>query len=149
MTDLSPGVRAWCRTQSFLGMHLVNRPDGAQTLGFFDNRPAVTNHWVEQDPAIAITEEILGVVALIAALVATVVTAGAAIGALALVIGLAAGTLALSTTVISDMDQKDAPAINAMVLDCTAPIVWADTKDFPLGSAALSDSLQLGGTLKV
>jgi hypothetical protein len=32
-TEISPGIQAYCRTQNFLAIRLVNKPDGTQTLG--------------------------------------------------------------------------------------------------------------------
>jgi len=147
VTDISPGIKAYCQTQSFLGIRLVNKPDGTQTLGFYDSRAAVTNPWTEEDPGIQITEEILGIVALLLAAVAIVVTDGAAIGAAALIVGLVVGVMSLTTTLIQDAGKDDAPSIDSLVLNSTAAITWPDSKDFRLGTAGLSDSLQLGGTL--
>jgi hypothetical protein len=148
VTTVSPGIRAYCQTQNFLGIRLVNKPDESQTLGYFDRRPAITNHWPEADPGIEITEDIFGVIALIAVAIALVVTDGAAIGAVALVMGLVAGVMMLTTTIIQMVGKDDAPAINSLVLDATVPIVWRDSKDFRLDNACLNDSLQLGGALR-
>lgn len=147
VTELSPGVRAYCQTQSFLGVRLVDKPDGTQTLGFSDSRPAITNHWTEADQGIEITEEILGIAALLLAVVATVVTGGAAIGIAAMIVGLVVGVMSVTVTSIEDAGKDDAPAIGALVLDSTAAIVWPDSKDFTLTSACLSSSLQMGGSL--
>jgi hypothetical protein len=146
VTEVSPGIHAYCQTQSFLGIHLVDKPDGTQTLGFYDSRDAITNHWTQADEGIEITEEILGIIALLLAAVAVVVTGGAAIGAAALIVGLVVGVMSLTTTLIEDAGKDDAPAIGSLVLNSTAAITWPDSKDFQLGLATLSDSLQLGGT---
>ncbi|MEM5428787.1 TULIP family P47-like protein [Cupriavidus oxalaticus] len=147
VTEVSPGIQAYCQTQNFLGIRLVNKQDGTQTLGFFDSRPAVKTHWTQASPGIEITEEILGIVALLLAAVAVVVSGGAAIGAVALIVGLVAGVMTLTTTIIESVGNNDAPSIDALVLDSTASITWPDSKDFQLGNACLNDSLQLGGTL--
>ena len=149
-TDVSPGIRAFCHTQNYLKIGLVNKPDGTQTLGFSDSRPAQVNHWTDSDHGFGVAEEILAVVAVVAMLVAIVATAGTATVAVALIIGLVAGVagsaILLATTVSDMVDKNDAPAIDAMVVNSTAPIVWADSGDFHLDSAQLSDSLQLGGS---
>ena len=90
-TDQSPGIRAFCHTQNFLKIGRVNKPDGSQTLGFSDARPAQVEHWTEEDPGFQIAGEILAVVAVIAGLVAIVATAGTATLAVALVISIVAG----------------------------------------------------------
>ena len=70
--------------------------------------------------------------------------------AVALIIGLVAGAagaaIMITTTVIEMTGKNDAPAIDRLVVNATSPIVWADSGDFHLGLAQLSDSLQLGGT---
>lgn len=146
-TNLSPGVKAYCRSQNFMTLHLVDRADGSgsQTLGYVNARPAEAHHWTTTDPGIQVTEEILGILAILLALIAIVVTDGAAIGLAAMVIGVVSGTMALTTDLITDAGKDNAPAIDAMVLSCTAPIVWNDAGDFKITVAGLSDSLQLGG----
>jgi hypothetical protein len=146
-TEISPGIQAYCRTQNFLAIHLVNKPDGTQTLGYAEARPALTSHWTQTSPGIEITEEILVFAAVIGALIAVVVTDGAALTVVALIIGLIAGVMTLTTALIKDVGEGDAPPINELVLNATAAISWADSKDFQLGFAGLNDSLQLGGNL--
>ncbi|MDH5773383.1 MAG: TULIP family P47-like protein [Nitrospirota bacterium] len=143
--DVSPGIYAWCRTQNFLAIKLINKPDGTQTLGYEPTRTVPPAHWTTKDPGIEITEEILGLVALIATAIAIVVTAGAAIPVIAMIIGLAAGVMALTTTIIEDVGNGDAPAIGDLVLNASAAIIWPDSKDFALTTAGLNSSLQLGG----
>jgi hypothetical protein len=145
-TEVSSGIRAYCQTQNFLAIQLVDREDGAQTLAFSNSRPAVTNHWTEEDEGQKITDDILNICALLLAAVSVVVTDGADIGAAALIVGLVAGISNVSTLVIEDVEKNKAPAIDSLVLNSTASIAWSDSKDFLLGTACLNDSLQLGGT---
>lgn len=147
VTDISPGIRAFCQTQSFLGMQLVNKADGTQTLGYFDSRPAVKNNWTEADSGFKITEEILAAIGLLLAAVAVVVTGGAAIGVAAMIISLAAGVISVTELQIAKAGKDDASSIGDLVLNSMAAFVWPDSKDFKLSNAKLSDSLQLGGTL--
>jgi len=146
-TEVSPGIRAYCQTQNFLGIKLVGKPDGSgrQTLGFFDARPASTKHWTTADPGIEITEEILTIVGIVIALIAGILTDGAALVPVVIIIGLVAGGMDLTTAIIEAVGNGDAPAIDQMILNCTGPITWADAGDFTLTSAALNDSLQMGG----
>lgn len=53
----------------------------------------------------------------------------------------------MTTTLIEDAGKDDAPAIGSLVLNSTAAITWPDSKDFQFATAALTDSLQLGGHL--
>jgi hypothetical protein len=144
-TNLAPGIDAYCRTQTFLAIHLVDKADGTQTIGFKDAQPSVTNHWTEQAEAITVGEEILAIAAIVAAVIVGIVTAGAGFAVAALIIGIVAGIAYLTTTLIETVGNDDAPPIDAVVLDCTAPIVWSDSGDFRVGSVSLNDSLQLGG----
>ena len=41
--------------------------------------------------------------------------------------------------------KGDAPGLDDLTQNFTAPIVWSGSKDFTLQSAGLSESLQLGG----
>ncbi|TFZ34284.1 hypothetical protein EWW49_26020 [Pseudomonas syringae] len=151
-SDVSPGIEAYCQTQNFLGVKLVDRPDGEQTLTFFEARPSIQNKWNTTSEGITIAEEVLGVIALVAMVVLAVVSGGTAIAAAALVIGMvsgvAGGAMLITTAVLEMVKGGEAPAITDMVLDTTAPIVWADTADFKLSAARLNDSLQLVGDLK-
>lgn len=146
-TEISPGIRAYCQTQSFMGIRLVNKPDGTQTLGYFDSRPAVKNNWTKHDAGFKITEDILTVTGIVLALVAVVVTDGAAIGAASVIISLAAGLTAATEYTIEQTGKNDGPSIGEMVLNSTAAIKWSDSQQFKLNDAHLNGSLQLGGTL--
>ncbi|TIN49196.1 MAG: hypothetical protein E5Y32_02405 [Mesorhizobium sp.] len=146
-TVISPGIRAYCKTQDFLGLHLVDKPDGTQTLGYFDSRPATNDHWTEKDEGLEITEDILGAIALALAALATVGTGGALIGVAALIVGLVVGVMFLTTTLIEDVHRDDAPSIDSLMLNGTTAVTWPDSKDFRLASVELSDSLHLGGAL--
>ena len=99
----------------------------------------------KQQTGIEITEEVLVVVAVVVAAIAVIVTDGAAIGAVALIVGLIAGVMTLTTTLIEAVGRADAPPINDLVLNATAAIRWADSRDFKLGFVGLNGSLQFGG----
>ncbi len=144
-TDLSPGIRAWCRTINRLNLGLGKAADGGQCITFTDAVPADITHWTDHDPGIDIAEKILAIAALVASVVATVLTDGAAIGTVALAIGFAAGVLMVTTTAIENAGEDKAPAITAAVLDATSAIKWPLSSGFVLSQAGLSDSLQLTG----
>ncbi|MBK8035805.1 MAG: TULIP family P47-like protein [Verrucomicrobiaceae bacterium] len=150
VTDLSPGIRARCHTQNFLAIALITKPDGTQTLGFSDARPALIEHWTDHDQGFDLAGEILLVASIVALAVATVATAGTALAAAALiagiVIGVGAAAVAITEKAIEMAGENDAPAIDSMLLNATAPIIWPDSTDFKLTSAQLNDSLQLSGT---
>lgn len=144
-TDLSPGIRAWCRTINRLNMSLGTASDGGQTITFVDAVPPDITHWTDHDPGIDIAEKVLAIAALVAGLVATVLTDGAAVGVLALAIGFAAGVMTVTVTAIEDAGKNKAPAITAAVLEGTAAIRWPLASGFTLTQAGLNDSLQLVG----
>jgi Clostridium P-47 protein len=149
-TDVSPGIRAHCRAENFLGVRLVNA-GGVQTLAFYDVRPQIVTKWSENDPGFGITEIILGVIAVIALAIAAVATAGTALAVAALVIGLlagaAAGGILLTKTIIDQIGTDNAPSIGTLAMNSTAPITWTGDKAFRLTSAGLNDSMQLGGVM--
>jgi hypothetical protein len=149
--DVSPGIHAFCRSQNFMGVRLVDTAGGGQTLSFYDARTVAPQNWTTKDPGFDIAEDVLGAIVAVAALVAMVATDGAAIGVVAMVVGAlagaAGGAILLSTSVIEQVKQGAAPEISALLLDCTAPIRWTGGDVLRLQSAALNDALQLTGTL--
>jgi hypothetical protein len=149
-TDVSPGIRAVCRAENFLGVRLVN-VGALQTLAFYDTRPQVVTKWDEKDRGFEITEIILGVIAAIALAIAAVATAGTALAVAALVIGLlagaAAGGILLGKTIIGQIGTGNAPSIGALRMNSVSPITWTGGKAFRLTSAGLNDSMQLTGVM--
>ena len=145
VTEVSPGIQAFCRTQNFLTITLVNKPDGTQTLSFVDARPAIQNHWTQTSEVIQIAEEVLAIIAAVVAAIAIVVSGGTALVVIVLIVGLAAGIMSLTTDIIQDVGQNDGPAIDKLVLNASAAITWPDSKDFKLTHAELNDSLVLAG----
>lgn len=144
-TDLSPGIRAWCHTINRLNLTLGKAADGGQTITFTDADAPDVTHWTDHDPGIDIAEKVLAIAALVAGVVATVLTDGAAVGVLALAIGFAAGVLMVTQTAIENAGENKAPSITAAVLDATAAIKWPQSSGFVLSQATLNDSLQLIG----
>jgi hypothetical protein len=145
VTEVSPGIQAFCRTQNFLTIQLVNKSDGTQTLTFVNARPAIQNNWTQTSPGIQIAEDILAVIAAIVAAIAIVVSGGTALVVIVMIVGLAAGLMALTTDIIQDVGQNDGPAIDSLVLNASAAITWPDSKGFKLAYAGLNDSLVLAG----
>lgn len=144
-TELSPGIRAYTRSISQLDMTLGKAADGGQALEFADAVAPVVTHWTESDPGIEVAEKILAIAAVVAGLVATVVTDGAAIGALAIAIGFASGVMMVTEDAIKMAGEDKAPSIGAAVLDASSAIEWPKTSHFVLTRAELNDSLQLTG----
>jgi hypothetical protein len=146
-TEVSPGVKALCHSQSFLAVTLVNNPDGAQSLKYADARPAINEHSTWTDPGFTIAKDVLIVLSIVAAAIATVLTAGAATVALVLAVGLGLGVAGIDIALASEEYEKDGagPEIGSMIFDSQAAINWPDSQDFKLGSANLNVSLQLGG----
>jgi hypothetical protein len=146
-TTISPGVRALCHSTSYLGIKLATRADGQQALAYYNTRTAINEHSTETDPGIGITTIVLSILAVVIALVATVLTGGAAAVALVVVAGIGLGVAATDITIASEEYDKSGagPEINSMVFDSRASIAWPDSQDFKLGSACLNQSLQLGG----
>lgn len=147
-TEASPGIHAWCRSYEWMSVKLVTNSKGEQTLGYEKAKKAHQDHWTVANEGIKITEEILGAIAAILTVIAIIVTDGAALLAVGLIVGLVAGVMQLTTAIIQDVGNDDAPAITPMMLNAIASTTWADGKDFKLTGAGLSGSLQLSGVFE-
>ncbi len=147
-----PGIKAMCHTINALSIKLAQKADGKpgeQTFTFEDAEPPLTNHWLDKDPAIAVTEEILTIVAIIVTLIIIFVTDGAAILIVAGIIGVVLGTMMITEGVVGLVDKDNGPAIGKAVLNATAPICWKDADDFKVTKGSLNGSLQLIGISNV
>jgi hypothetical protein len=99
-TQVSPGITAFCRTQNFLSLTLVNKTDGSQTLCFQDACPQQQAHWTQVASGITLTEKILTVIAIVLLAVAAVMTDGAALVIVGMIVGLVEGIESLTADLI-------------------------------------------------
>ena len=143
-TDVAPGVVAHCRTEDWLNLMIGKTPQGAQTLTYSPAKAAHVEHWTDRATWVTVTEIALGIAALVAAIAAWV-TGGATLIITALILGILSGLAIVLDVSISWANENSAPAIDDLVLDCTAPIVWTDSGKFALKSAGLNDALLLTG----
>ncbi len=147
--EISPGITAHVENTSFQKLAIATRPDGAQVLTWQKTREPDTKHWVTKSLAIEITEAILIVVGLVAAIVATVLTGGAALFIALLIIGLVVGLAAATPDLIAEVSgnavSNKVPSIDLLVSNAVAPIVWPGGSGYKLSDAALNGALQLSG----
>ncbi|PUB23506.1 P-47 protein [Promicromonospora sp. AC04] len=152
-TEVSPGITTFVVATDWFRITLVTQPDGAQTLDFTRSRPTQRHDYTEKELWVEITEVIIGVIGVIAAIVAGIVIpgAGAAIVAvllIGLVAGLAAATPSLIALVAGGAAADALPSIGDLLTQCTVDIHWPESSGLFLLSAELNGSLQLGGTLQ-
>lgn len=145
-TEVSPGITAFTNATHWYHIKLDNRADGTQSLKFVEAQTAVIEHYTHKSAGIEIAEILLGIITVIGVVIAGVLTDGAAFVAAAVIIGALGGLAAAAPAIIALVDEGDAPSIDALLLNTTGPITWPGSKDFPLVSATLNESLQLGGT---
>lgn len=151
-TDISPGIQAHAKATSYCNIVLVDQVDasgkktGKQTLSYKEARPADQEQWTTENGTIKVIKTLVEILAVIAAIAVTIVTDGAGATFLALVcVGLVGVAAEDAPDVVAQVNKDQAPAIDMLVLNSTAPIVWSDSEDFHLTSAQLNGSLQLGG----
>jgi Clostridium P-47 protein len=146
---LAEGIVAHCHHRAGYAIHAVRKADGTTTLDYALD-PNVTEeveHTVTQDPGYAIADEILSVVAMIVVIAIGIATDGVGLAIAGVVAALIMGAVQIIPELIATIGTDDAPAIDLMVVDATAPIVWPGSSGFQLTSADLSGCLRLGGTL--
>jgi hypothetical protein len=146
---LAEGIFAHCHHRAGYAINVVKKPDGTQTLNYAldPNTPEETEHTVSQDPGYTIANEILSAVAMIAVIAIGIATDGVGFAIAGVVAALILGAVQIIPELIATIGTDDAPAIDLMVVDATAPITWPGSSGFQLTTADLSGCLRLGGTL--
>ena len=144
---VSPGIRSIVTTTNSMGIQLVNRKDGSQTLSFLEKNHRPPEHSIEHDKAIDDAQGVLLIATIFITAVVTVLTEGAGTGVCLLILGVLTGAFDATVKIIDLVGQNQAPSINDFWLNCTAPIVWGDCEDVHLVSAGLNGSLQIGGNV--
>jgi hypothetical protein len=128
---------------------VVTRPDGTTTLDYAldPDTPEETEHTVTQDPGYTIANEILSVISMIVVIAVGIATDGVGFAIAGVIAALILGAVQIIPELIATIGTDDAPAIDLMVVDATAPITWPGSSGFRLTTADLSGCLRLGGTL--
>jgi len=146
---ISPGITSRTTQNSYLQLKVAKKPDGSQTLTFFNSRPPESNHWTDTSEGVKIAEDILAVIGVIVEIVLAVLTSGASLiisGIIAgLLIGLAAATPDLIASILANEISTQTPSVDALVLGATSSVHWPGAGEFQLTSTALGGSFQMAG----
>ena len=146
---LAEGIVAHCHHRAGYLIHSVKKPDGSTTLDYEldPNTPEETEHTVTQDPGYTIADEILSVLAMIVVIAVGIATDGVGFAIAGIIATLVLGAVQIIPELIATIGTNDAPAIDMMIADATAPVTWSGSSGFQITSADLSGCMRLGGTL--
>jgi hypothetical protein len=142
-TEVSPGIYGTCTATYWYKLGLGKTSTGEPALTWSEAQPAQKQTGSRSDPGIAILKGILSALGAILALLALVLDPPLALIVGAVVCGIAIGQFEINN--IQDSAKGDAPGLDDLTANFTAPVVWTDTADYGLQSAGLSGSLQMGG----
>ncbi len=148
-TDIALGTYSEVNVISYQRLKVATKPDGSQTLVYEQTRPPIQDHSTQSTADGDALKIILEIAAAVIAVVLTVVTDGAflivALIILSLLVGLLEALPALIANAVGNQVSDASPSLALLVSNSTDPIRWPGGSDFTLTSAAMNDSLQLGG----
>jgi len=148
-TDIALGTYSEVTVTSYQRLKVATKPDGSQTLVYEQTRAPIQDHCTESTADGEALKIILEIAAAVIAVVLTVLTDGAflivALIILSLLVGLMEALPALIANAVGNQVSDASPSLALLVSNSTAPIRWPGGSDFVLTSAAMNDSLQLGG----
>ena len=148
-TDIALGTYSEVTVTSFQRLKAATKPDGSQTLVYEQSRKPIQDHATKSTADGEALKIILEIAAIVIGAILTVLTDGAfliiALIILSLLVGLLNALPALIANAIGNQVSDASPSLALLVSNSTDPIKWPGGKDFTLTSAALNDSLQLGG----
>ena len=145
--DISPGIRGVTTATNHFGLQVVTRPDGMQTLSFYEARPSTADNGVEHDKWVTDLGNAVLFITTVGVIIATVLSDGALFGVSMMVWGVVNGAFQATVGIIDAVARHQAPAITEMILNITSPITWSNSRDFLLSAAELGDSLRLIGNV--
>lgn len=148
-TDIALGTYSEVTVTSYQRLKAATKPDGSQTLVYEQTRPPIQDSATKSTADGEALKIILEVAAAVIAVVLTVLTDGAflvvALIILSLLVGLMEALPALIANAVGNQVSDASPSLALLVSNSTGPIRWPGGSDFTLTSAAMNDSLQLGG----
>ncbi len=148
-TDIALGTYSEVTVTSYQRLKAATKPDGSQTLVYEQTRPPIQDHCTKSTADGEALKIILEVAAAVIAVVLTVLTDGAflvvALIILSLLVGLLEALPALIANAVGNQVSDASPSLALLVSNSTDPIRWPGGSDFTLTSAAMNDSMQLGG----
>ncbi|MCV0427016.1 MAG: TULIP family P47-like protein [Roseibium sp.] len=150
---ISPGIDAYVQTESWNRLELVDKPDGTQTIGWVESREPKKTHYYKKADWVVITEIIVSVIGIVAAIVGGAAVSGIVRVVVVIIIGIIAGLAAATPTIIAEAISKGAaealPPLENMMVEFTKPIAWPDTTGFVLSSVQINGSLQFAGNFSI
>jgi len=148
-TEVSLGIFSVCDATGYYGFGLMDRKDGAKTMGVVETRPMKVVDSTEKAEGIKILEIILGVLAAIGGLIITIMTGGTATTAYYIVAAIVLGSLAgtISLKVIDMVAEGNGPPVDLLLSNATSAVTWSTGATFEPTFAALNNGLQIGGNL--
>ena len=142
--EVSPGIYATCTSTYYYRISLGTNCKGDSAMTFVQSRSPVKTKGSRASPGIAILRTMLTLIALVLAVLMLVVDP-----AVSLLIGVVLAGIAVGQYEINNLGiahSGDAPGLDDLTANFTAPITWTDSADFTLQSVGMNESLQLGGT---
>jgi hypothetical protein len=146
---ISLGIRAMVDSVTYQKIILVDKPDGSHTLDFKESRPMVTNHWIEVDDGVKITQIIVSLVGAVAGAASEAFDQIAKVIIAAVIITIVAGVVNLIPELIAEVAGGNAakvlPPIGQFATGATDPVKWPGGGQFTLTEAGLNGAFQFGG----
>lgn len=143
--EISPGLYSIGESRSRYGMAL-SETKGQQTLAWTAIGQPETHHETSAAVEILIAKGLAVAAGVAATALLAALTSGAALIAAGAVLALVCGVSQALPDIIRTGGKDLSPAPDLLVLNAIHPIQWADAEEFRLTSAALCESLRLGGT---
>jgi Clostridium P-47 protein len=145
--EVSLGIYATCTATYWYSIGLGANSKGEQTLTFAQAQTPAKTSGTRHDPAIDVIKTILIVISIVLVILTMIVDAPLGLLLGVLLAGIAVGQYEIGN--IQMTHKGDAPGLDDLTNNFSAPIVWSDSKDFTLKSVGLSEALQLGGTWNI
>ncbi len=151
--DFSPGIKIMMDYTGYSSVQLAKNSKGEQILNYVKASDPVTDHnvevaswviWTEVAASVAAAIITMGTGALFKKIIENMVFRVAAILITLLVTELIANISAIIQAIAAG-DKDKIPPIDLMIINATSPITWPNSTGFLLTSAAINESLQLGG----
>lgn len=143
---VSDGVTAFTSTASVQGLSVTTNAAGQQTLTFVDLSPPQENHWTTTDPAVDQQDQDIGTAIAVGGFVLALFTGGIAGVIIALTSTLLSGLIANLPTLEAGWDTEEAPSLDLLAINATAPVAWTGGTAFAVDTVDLAESLRLSGT---
>jgi hypothetical protein len=148
VNDDGAAYTAWCRATHFYSITLGTNGKGDQTLVYNEVGSPTETHGITESASQQELERIEIILTVVASIVLAILTDGISLAVSLAVLGILTGVDQIETKLTTAANNDDAPGMDMLVLNATAPITWTDDQDFKLTSAGLNGCLQLGGTME-